>query len=117
MRVIWERSSATVAEVESALNASRSKPAAYKTVLTICSRLEAKGLLNHQQVGRAFRYMPTMSEKDLVAREADRGAAGLLSRFGELAVAGFVNQVANDPERLAQLEGLLNNRDDAGHRP
>lgn len=115
MRVIWERSSATVGEVESALNTARSKRVAYKTILTICSRLEVKGLLGHEREGRAFRYLPTMSERDLVAREADRAAGSLLSRFGELGVSGFVNQVVTDPDRLAQLEGLLSDRD-AGRR-
>ncbi len=116
MRIVWERSSATVGEIKAALNAVRSKPAAYKTVLTICSRLEVKGLLDHQREGRAFRYVPTMSERDLVAREADRAAGSLLSRFGELAVSGFVNQVVTEPERLAQLEELLDDQDDEGRR-
>lgn len=114
MRVIWQRSPATVGEIESALNADSSKRVAYKTVLTICSRLEVKGLLEHQREGRAFRYLPTMSEQDLVAREADRAARSLLARFGELAVSGFVNQVVADPERLAQLKALLHDGDDEG---
>src|SRR6201994_4424254 len=55
---------------------------AYTTVVTILSRLHAKGVLDRARSGRAFRYSPVADEPGLAARrmasvlaaEADREA-------------------------------------------
>ncbi len=60
---------------------------AYTTVVTILSRLHAKGVLDRRKSGRAYLYMPVADEPGLAARrmarvldeEADRGA--VLARF------------------------------------
>jgi predicted transcriptional regulator len=60
---------------------------AYTTVVTILSRLHAKGLLDRHKAGRVFRYAPVTDQPGLAARrmarvldeEADREA--VLSRF------------------------------------
>jgi predicted transcriptional regulator len=60
---------------------------AYTTVVTILSRLHAKGVLDRSKAGRAYRYMPVADEPGLAARrmarvldaEKDRGA--VLARF------------------------------------
>jgi BlaI family transcriptional regulator, penicillinase repressor len=71
MGVLWERESATVAEVRAAL----ADPLAYTTVLTILRILEEKGYVSHEEEGRAHRYFP------LVARaEAGQSALGRLVR-------------------------------------
>ncbi len=40
---------------------------AYTTVMTILNRLWAKGVLERERRGRAFRYRPVFSESELVA--------------------------------------------------
>ncbi len=40
---------------------------AYTTVMTILNRLQAKGLVDRQRVGRAYAYEPKISEADLAA--------------------------------------------------
>jgi BlaI family penicillinase repressor len=67
MEVLWERGSATVAEVRGAL----ADDLAYNTVLTILRRLEEKGYLGHEEEGRAHRYFPLV-ERDQVRRSALR---------------------------------------------
>jgi predicted transcriptional regulator len=65
MEVLWERGTATVAEVRDSIE----DELAYNTVLTILRRLEQKGYVGHTEEGRAHRYHP------LVEREAARGSA------------------------------------------
>jgi predicted transcriptional regulator len=59
MAVLWEKGSATVAEVREALT----DELAYTTVLTVLRTLEEKGHVDHVEEGKAHRYRP------LVARE------------------------------------------------
>jgi predicted transcriptional regulator len=96
--------------VEEILNSRRSEPLAYKTVLTICTRLSDKGILTHEKEGRAFRYGPTMTEAEFVADQASKAADTMLNRFGDVALATFVDKVATDPEQLAALRSLLGDR-------
>lgn len=67
---------------------------AYSTVVTILSRLHAKGVLTRLRAGRAYSYAPVADEPGLAARrmrgvldaEADRAA--VLARFvSELSAA------------------------------
>jgi predicted transcriptional regulator len=110
MQIIWMRGPSLVSEVEEILNSRRPEPLAYKTVLTICTRLSDKGILTHEKEGRAFRYGPTMTEAEFVADQASKAADTMLNRFGDVALATFVNQVATDPEQLAALRSLLGNQ-------
>ena len=60
---------------------------AYTTVVTILSRLRAKGVLTRRKAGRAYRYAPVADEPGLaarrMARELDAGAdrEAVLARF------------------------------------
>ena len=54
MSILWDRGSATVAEVREALE----EDFAYTTVLTVLRTLEAKGYVGHREEGKAHRYSP-----------------------------------------------------------
>jgi BlaI family transcriptional regulator, penicillinase repressor len=71
MDVVWEKGSATVAEVTEAL--PRELGLAYNTVLTTMSILEEKGYLTHTKAdeGRAFRYSAVVG-RDEAGRNAVR---------------------------------------------
>ena len=58
MRVLWERGRATVAEVHRALAA---RGLAQATISTLLRRLEKKGVIAHDKVGREFAYRPLLS--------------------------------------------------------
>ena len=77
MDVIWQKKTATVAEVAEAL--PRQLGLAYNTVLTTLRILEDKGYVRHSKSkeGRAFIYKPLVSRED-ASRSAVRH---LLSRF------------------------------------
>jgi predicted transcriptional regulator len=110
MQIIWVRGPSLVSEIETILNDRRSNPLAYKTVLTICTRLSDKGILDHEKEGRAFRYGPTMTEAEFVVAQSTKAADVMLKRFGDVALSTFVNQVSADPEQLAALRDLLGKR-------
>ena len=77
MDVLWEKGSATVAEVAEAL--PKQLGLAYNTVLTTLRILEEKGYLRHTKAdeGRAFVYTPVVGRN-----EAGRNAVRyLVSRF------------------------------------
>ena len=62
---------------------------AYTTVMTVLSRLWAKGLLQRDLVGKAYVYRPVMSEAELTAEQMQRTVhaatdpAAVLSKFVE----------------------------------
>ena len=106
MDVLWERGSATVADVADAL--PKELGLAYNTVLTTLRILEDKGYLTHSksEEGRAFVYTPVVGRQ-----EASRNAVRyLVSRFfrdsPELLVLNLLeNEELSEPElrRIRQL--------------
>ena len=99
MDVIWEKGSATVAEVAEAL--PKDLNLAYNTVLTTLRILEQKGYLKHGMAkeGRAFVYRAVVSRDD-ASRSALRH---LLRRFFENSAEALVLNLLGD-ERLSEEE-------------
>ena len=62
LRVLWERSEATVVEIHRALQAER--PLAATTIATLLSRLEKRGLVAYRTAGRQYVYRAVIQEKD-----------------------------------------------------
>ena len=52
LKVLWERSEATVAEMQRALHAAR--PLAASTIATLLSRLEKRGIVAYRIEGRQY---------------------------------------------------------------
>ncbi|MFF9624513.1 BlaI/MecI/CopY family transcriptional regulator [Streptomyces griseosporeus] len=83
---------------------------AYTTVITILTRLLAKGAVTRERVGRSFVWTPASDEAGLAARkmrkvldaERDRGAV----------LASFVSSLDPDDERL--LRDLLEQGETGG---
>jgi predicted transcriptional regulator len=106
MEVLWERGPSTVAEVRDQL----SHDPAYTTILTILRNLEAKGLVAHDQEGRAHRYVAQ------VARDAaQRSALHDLSRklFKGSAAMLLTHLVADQKlsaNELRRIRSLLDQR-------
>ena len=63
MRVLWDRSEATAADVHAELQTDREL--APTTVATLLSRLEKRGLVSHRARGRQYIYRPTVSENEV----------------------------------------------------
>jgi predicted transcriptional regulator len=101
MDVLWEKGSATVADVVESL--PKDPPLAYSTVLTTMRILETKGYVRHTKDGRAFVYHP------LVGREQARESAvlHLVNRFfensPELLMLNLIEGKKIDSEELKRL--------------
>ena len=63
MRVLWEKGQATVAEICDALRPERAL--ALTTVATLMSRLEKRGVVDHETRSRQFVYRSLVSESDV----------------------------------------------------
>ncbi|MFC5719425.1 BlaI/MecI/CopY family transcriptional regulator [Streptomyces gamaensis] len=81
-----------------------SRTLAYTTVVTICSRLHAKGLLTRARRSRAFAYTPVTDEAGLAARKMHQALGGESDR--EAVLARFVDDLSDsDEEALRRLLG------------
>jgi predicted transcriptional regulator len=77
---------------------------AYTTVVTILSRLHAKGVLERRKAGRAFLYTPVADQPGLAARRMARVLDGEADR--EAVLARFVSVLSDkDEELLRQMLG------------
>src|SRR5215813_13970231 len=63
LRVLWEKGSATVAEICEALRPERGL--ALTTVATLLSRLEKRGVVSHETRSRQFVYQALITEADV----------------------------------------------------
>ncbi|HEU5217808.1 MAG TPA: BlaI/MecI/CopY family transcriptional regulator, partial [Gemmatimonadales bacterium] len=63
LRVLWDRSSATAAEITDALRTSRGL--AQQTIATILSRLEKRGIVRHETQQRQYVYSAVVSEPEV----------------------------------------------------
>src|SRR6202161_3585866 len=70
---------------------------AYTTVVTILSRLQAKGVLDRERSGRAFRYSPVADEPGLAARRMASVLASEPDR--EAVLARFVSNLSGEDEQ------------------
>jgi predicted transcriptional regulator len=111
MDVIWEKGSATVAEVADAL--PKELGLAYNTVLTTLRILEEKGYLTHTKSdeGRAFRYSAVVG-RDEAGRNAVRY---LVSRFfrnsPELLVLNLLEDEDLSAKELHRIRELIAKED------
>jgi predicted transcriptional regulator len=57
---------------------------AYTTVMTILTRLHKKGLVDRSRAGRAYEYVPRVSEADLAASRMRTALTGTSDRFATI---------------------------------
>ena len=101
LRAMWTYGRpVTVRELLEHVNDGRSRPLAYTTVMTVMSRLEAKGVLARERAGRGYLYRALAPDSAAIA------VRGVLRDFGDAAVAHFVDEARADPETLRRLRRL-----------
>jgi predicted transcriptional regulator len=83
------------------VNASRSKPLAYTTVMTVMSRLTEKDVMRRCKEGRGYVYEPVADDPAALA------VHGVMRDFGDAAIAQFVEEARGDPKVLQRLKRLL----------
>jgi BlaI family transcriptional regulator, penicillinase repressor len=110
MRVLWERSEATSAEVHQALLAERGL--APTTIATMLRKMEDKGIVAHRSEGRQYLYRATVSEaevrRSMVNELVDRVFAGDPAAL----VSHLVEDGRIDDAEAQRLRALLDAVDD-----
>lgn len=108
MEIFWRRDGATVREVADELNKKRSL--AYTTVLTLVSRLFARGLLERAPEGRGFRYWAAKSRDEFLAELSDRLIDRLFADFGAVGLARIGERLSELNEQEKQRLGRKRKR-------
>ena len=104
---IWQRGEVSVRDVYRAFG----ERIAYTTLMTTLDRLYKKNLLERRKDGRAFLYLPAVSEADLTKGITEDVIEGLLGRGAdsvEPVLACIVDTVSErDLELLDELDRLI----------
>lgn len=106
MNVLWEAESGTAAEVRARL----ADALAYNTVLTMLGILEEKGHVRHEEVGRAFRYYPTVARHKAKSSAVRRLTQRLFDGDPRLLVTELVSDRTLSDQDLRELKKLLDQR-------
>jgi BlaI family penicillinase repressor len=105
LKVLWERSEATVAEMQRALYAER--PMAASTIATLLSRLEKRGIVAYRIEGRQYVYRAVLNERDAREHALFEVTQGLF----EGDIATMVSQLLSShelrPGDLARVKALV----------
>ncbi len=102
---IWKRRKATVRDIVDDLAPSRSL--AYTTVMTIMTRLHAKGLLARDRDGKTYVYRAAFSRDEHRARLSRDLVRGLVNEFGDVALAQFAEVLSSvDAAHRASLQRI-----------
>lgn len=92
MEIIWCNGQTCVRDVLKELK--KRKKVAYTTVMTVMSRLHEKGVLTRKMnKSGAFVYEPISDKKTFVEKKAGKMIKGLLSEYGDVAVAQFLDVI------------------------
>ncbi|HEX9270519.1 MAG TPA: BlaI/MecI/CopY family transcriptional regulator [Candidatus Limnocylindria bacterium] len=103
---LWKRRQATVRDVVDDL--ARSRSLAYTTVMTIMSRLHAKGLLVRERDGKTYVYRPAFTREEHRARLSRDLVRGLVDEFGDVALAQFAAELSSvDATHRASLRRIV----------
>ncbi|MBI5023005.1 MAG: BlaI/MecI/CopY family transcriptional regulator [Candidatus Magasanikbacteria bacterium] len=107
METIWDLREAAVRDVLKKIG--KKKKLAYTTVMTVMSRLFAKGFLKRKldQKG-AYLYTPCQNKESFLASASKKVVNDLLKEYGDMAVAQFIDAVeSGNLKKTAQWKEKL----------
>jgi predicted transcriptional regulator len=105
MAVLWQKQTATVADVVAALR--RKRVVSYSTVQTILRILEVKGYVAHEKVARAFIYHPRVDERQARRRALRHLVGRLFNGSPSLLVLNLLEDDQMDAEELNRVKKLI----------
>lgn len=108
MDVIWKFAPISTNEITDRL--ARTKNWSPKTIYTMLSRLEKKGVIVHEKESRVFVYTPCVRKEQYIEAEsrtlADRFFDGAMNRM----VVSFLDQKELSSEDLDELQRILDRK-------
>jgi BlaI family transcriptional regulator, penicillinase repressor len=105
MAVLWQKETATVADVVEALRKKRA--VTYSTAQTMLRILETKGYATHEKVARAFIYRPLVDESQARRRAVRQLARRLFNGSPSLLVLNVLDDDDIDPAELKRVKKLI----------
>jgi predicted transcriptional regulator len=105
MAVLWQRQTASVADVVAALK--KKHAVSYSTVQTILRILETKGYVTHEKVARAFIFRPRVDERHARRRALKHLMTRLFNGSPSLLVLNVLEDDRIDAEELTRLKKLI----------
>jgi len=108
MEVVWRLGRATVAQVHEVLGESRK--IAYTTVLPTMRALERRGVVRHEQVGKAYVYEPLVSRENYAASSVHRLVDDLFDGSREKLLCHLLGADRIGRSELASIRRMLRGR-------
>lgn len=105
MNCLWEQSSRTITELTAALRPDTGW--SKNTVITMLSRLEAKGAVRHQEGERAKRYFPVMDRRDAAQAETENFLGKVYGGSLGLMMSAMVESRRLTESDIAELSAIL----------
>jgi BlaI family penicillinase repressor len=105
MAVLWQMTTATVADVVGALQ--KKHAITYSTAQTMLRILETKGYVEHEKVARAFIYRPIVDERQARRRALRHLVSRLFNDSPSLLVLNVLDDDEMDPAELKRLKKLI----------
>lgn len=106
LSILWDLGSGTVSEVRERMPDSL----AYTTVLSLMRTLEEKGLVRHEEEGRAHRYFPLVDWQDAGTGELQRLVRKVFKGSPELLLVQLLSDKKVDEKQLRSIRKLLDER-------
>ena len=103
MNRLWDRAPMTIMELTAALREDTGWTK--NTIITMLSRLEAKGAVRYEEGGRAKQYFPAVAREDAVRSETEN----FISKVGGLGLvmSALVDSHALTEADIAELSAIL----------
>ena len=110
MRILWEKKTATVAEVREVLT-EEGRDLAYTTVATMLAKMEKKGQVGHKAGAKAFAYFPTLPQEQVSRSMVTDLADRLFGGDVPLMVSHLLDGCDLSPEELSRLKALIRKKE------
>lgn len=105
MNRLWDLGSGTITELTAAVREDTGW--GKHTVITMLSRLEAKGAVRHEAGDRAKRYFPAVPREDMAAAETESFLSRVYGGSLGLMVSNLVESQALSEADIAELSAIL----------
>jgi predicted transcriptional regulator len=102
MAAVWAQDEATVRSVTDTVAEDGAR--SYTTILTVMTRLDAKGFLTRRREGKRDIYVAAVDREEYMRARSELEVDAIVDAYGELALAQFARRFAKlDPARQRAL--------------
>ena len=108
MDVIWKYAPISTNEITDRL--AKTKDWSPKTIYTMLSRLEKKGVIVHEKESRVFAYTPCVRKEDYIEAESRTLANRFFDGAMNQMVVSFLDQKELSAEDLDELQRVLDRK-------